>query len=184
MCLTRSSSCTLPFSFKASAMAFKPSSWTRMQPCTAHVIHHTIQQHNNATQEQTLAKSRVQKQISPSAALSRFCSLSEQKQLLSRPRRQHRCCPAPKELTLVTVKKVQLTVSPMKQKTNLTKSSLSTLLISPVFIRAANITKSAHVAPEHSVSISLQSTSNSVLPNFTLAIEFVSVVRCVREKVL
>ena len=55
---------------------------------------------------------------------------------------------------------------------NITRSSLFTLLISPVFTRAANRARSAAGTPQLSARITSESTSNSLLPNFTFAMEY------------
>ena len=53
----------------------------------------------------------------------------------------------------------------------LTGFSFFTRLISPVVMRAANATQSASETPQPLASISSLSTSNSLLPNFTVGME-------------
>jgi hypothetical protein len=54
---------------------------------------------------------------------------------------------------------------------NLTRRSIFNLLISPVFMRAANAAQSASETPQSLALISSLSTSNSLLPNFTFSME-------------
>jgi hypothetical protein len=54
---------------------------------------------------------------------------------------------------------------------NLTSRSIFTLLISPVFMRAANATQSASVTPQSLAWIVSLSTSNSLIPNFIFSME-------------
>ena len=56
---------------------------------------------------------------------------------------------------------------------NLTRRSFFNLLISPVFMRAANATQSESVTPQNFASITKLSASNSLLPNLTFAMEHV-----------
>jgi hypothetical protein len=56
-----------------------------------------------------------------------------------------------------------------QNKYNLTRSSFFSLRISPDFMRTASATQSA--AATQTALISLQSTLNSLLPDFTFAIE-------------
>jgi hypothetical protein len=58
-----------------------------------------------------------------------------------------------------------------KTENNLTRFSIFSLRISPNFMRAASATQSASVTSQQAASISSQSTSNFLQPNFTLAME-------------
>ena len=57
---------------------------------------------------------------------------------------------------------------------HLTSTSFFTLRISPDFMRAANAMQSASVTPQPLATISSLSTSNSRLPNFTFAMQYVN----------
>jgi hypothetical protein len=58
-----------------------------------------------------------------------------------------------------------------KTENNLTSDNVFSLRISPDFMRAASATQSAAVTPQLPAYIFSLSTSNSLLPNFTLAME-------------
>ena len=58
-----------------------------------------------------------------------------------------------------------------KTENNLTRFSVFSLRISPDFMRAASATQFAAVTPQQAALISSLSTSNSLQPNFTFAME-------------
>ena len=59
-----------------------------------------------------------------------------------------------------------------QNRKNITRYSIFTMLISPVFTRAANKARSAAGTPQLNASIVSEWTSNSHLPNFTFAMEY------------
>jgi hypothetical protein len=156
--LTSHSHWTLLFWCRAAAIAFAPSSPISLQLCKTHVGPHarrrkskcafiTEKHPQNASYKPQLLHATVLMQSGGNRLRSHVADFVAALQNSSWPSR----------ITMKTI--------------NLTRFSIFTRLISPVFIRAANATQSATETPQELASISSLSTSNSSQPNFTFGME-------------
>ena len=129
----------------------------------------TIKKETKIQQEKT-----TQNFISQARAPSSCCFLPRLLQSILRRRRRFGCFAAQHTSALAqrAANNTRKIHSRNRTGKNITRYNFFTLLISPVFTRAANRARSAAGTPQLPASISSESTLNSLLPNFTFAMEW------------
>ena len=140
------------------------------------VLHSTRQRSRTTIKKETKIQQekKTQNFISQGSDTASCCFLPRLLQSILRRRRRFGCFAAQHTSALAqrAANNTRKIHSRNRNRKNITRNSVFTLLISPVFTRAANRARSAAGTRQLSASISSESTLNSLLPNFTFAMEY------------